>query len=176
MQEYPWIVTEKHFFGRPGSDFDFEAHDVDAAFQELQGAQDSQQRLANRVNRKVGHKGCQHLAWLAVKVTSSTPATAVGVLGCSPVRWCSPELLRHSANGVAYSVMVVKHPGCVWPCMSMNYRSRWTVKRASSTCGEAHEKSQVLNHTLCNVAQYKQNRRAAPPAEFVFWLAGHSDV
>ena len=58
VQEYPWIVTEKHFFGRPGSDYDFEAHNVDAAFQELQGAQDSQQRLANRVNRKVGLKGC----------------------------------------------------------------------------------------------------------------------
>ena len=83
VQEYPWIVTEKHFFGRPGSDFDFEAHDVDAAFQELQGAQDSQQRLANRVNRKVGHSGCPQLMWLAM-YSSATPCCSSWHAGFQP--------------------------------------------------------------------------------------------
>lgn len=100
VQEFPWIVTEKHFFGRPGSDFDFEAHDVDAAFRELQGAQDSQQRLANRVNRKVGHKSCPHLAWLAMELASNTPAASVSVLGSLPVGECIPKLSSHSLAGV----------------------------------------------------------------------------
>ena len=53
VQEFPWIATEKDFFGRPGSDYDFEARDVDATFQEYEAANQSLQRLANKVNRKV---------------------------------------------------------------------------------------------------------------------------
>lgn len=53
MQEFPWIATEKEFFGKPGSDYDFEAQDVQAAFEEYEAANQSLQRLANKVNRKV---------------------------------------------------------------------------------------------------------------------------
>ena len=55
MQEFPWIATEKEFFGKPGSDYDFEAQDVQAAFEEYEAANQSLQRLANKVNRKVCH-------------------------------------------------------------------------------------------------------------------------
>ena len=53
LQEFPWIATEKDFFGKPGSDYDFEAQDVQAAFEEYEAANQSLQRLANKVNRKV---------------------------------------------------------------------------------------------------------------------------
>lgn len=53
MQEFPWIATEKDFFGKPGSDYDFEAQDVQATFEEYEAANQSLQRLANKVNRKV---------------------------------------------------------------------------------------------------------------------------
>lgn len=53
LQEFPWIATEKDFFGRPGSDYDFEARDVDATFEEYEAANQSLLRLANKVNRKV---------------------------------------------------------------------------------------------------------------------------
>ena len=55
LQEFPWIATEKEFFGKPGSDYDFEAQDVQAAFEEYEAANQSLQRLANKVNRKVCH-------------------------------------------------------------------------------------------------------------------------
>ncbi|DBA81803.1 hypothetical protein WJX77_004664 [Trebouxia sp. C0004] len=53
QKEFPWIATEKDFFGKPGSDYDFEAQDVQAAFEEYEAANQSLQRLANKVNRKV---------------------------------------------------------------------------------------------------------------------------
>ena len=53
LQEFPWIATEKDFFGRPGSDYDFEAQDVPAAFAQYEAANESLQRLANKVNSKV---------------------------------------------------------------------------------------------------------------------------
>ena len=53
LQEFPWIATEKDFFGRPGSDYDFGARDVEATFEEYEAANQSLQRLANKVNRKV---------------------------------------------------------------------------------------------------------------------------
>lgn len=53
LQEFPWIATEKNFFGQPGSDYDFKARDVQATFEEYEAANESLQRLANRVNRKV---------------------------------------------------------------------------------------------------------------------------
>ena len=53
VQEFPWIATEKDFFGRPGSDYDFENQDVPAAFAQYEAANESLQRLANKVNRKV---------------------------------------------------------------------------------------------------------------------------
>ncbi|KAL3152149.1 Structural maintenance of chromosomes protein 2-2 [Trebouxia sp. C0010 RCD-2024] len=53
QKEFPWIATEQEFFGKPGSDYDFEAQDVQAAFQEYEAANQSLQRLANKVNRKV---------------------------------------------------------------------------------------------------------------------------
>lgn len=59
LQEFPWIATEKEFFGKVGSDYDFEAQDVQAAFEEYEAANQSLQRLANKVNRKVCH------AWLS---------------------------------------------------------------------------------------------------------------
>ena len=55
LQEFPWIATEKDFFGKPGSDYDFEAQDVPAAFEEYEAANQSLQRLSNKVNRKVWH-------------------------------------------------------------------------------------------------------------------------
>ena len=53
MQEFPWIATEKDFFGKPGSDYDFASQDMQATFEEYEAANQSLQRLANKVNRKV---------------------------------------------------------------------------------------------------------------------------
>jgi len=52
-KEYPWIDSEKGFFGRAGGDYDFEARDPVAASKELRAAEEVQDKLGKKVNRKV---------------------------------------------------------------------------------------------------------------------------
>ena len=52
-QEYPWIESEKQFFGRPGSDYDFAAADCEKAFRDFEKGDEVVERLGKKVNRKV---------------------------------------------------------------------------------------------------------------------------
>ena len=54
LQEYPWIESEKQFFGRPGSNYDWAATDPQQAFADHEKAADMVDRLDKKVNRKVG--------------------------------------------------------------------------------------------------------------------------
>ena len=52
-QEYPWIASEKQFFGRPGSDYDWAATDCEKAFADFERGDEVVERLGKKVNRKV---------------------------------------------------------------------------------------------------------------------------
>ncbi len=53
VQEYPWIESEKQFFGRSGSNYDWAATDPQQAFADHEKAADVVERLEKKVNRKV---------------------------------------------------------------------------------------------------------------------------
>ncbi|EPS58307.1 hypothetical protein M569_16508, partial [Genlisea aurea] len=53
LEKYPWIATEKHLFGRPGSDYDFESRNPRKAAKEYEKLQGEQSMLEKRVNKKV---------------------------------------------------------------------------------------------------------------------------
>lgn len=53
LEEMEWIATERQYFGKPHTDYDFEARDVDAAKAELRDLEAQQAALAKRVNKKV---------------------------------------------------------------------------------------------------------------------------
>lgn len=52
--QYPWIETERQFFGRRLTDYDFEAMDLAKSQDRLKRLQDEQQKLAKKINKKVG--------------------------------------------------------------------------------------------------------------------------
>ncbi|PRW61562.1 structural maintenance of chromosomes 2-1 isoform A [Chlorella sorokiniana] len=52
-REYQWIASEKQFFGRPGSDYDFEGNNVDEKFEEYNTANATIEGLSKKVNKKV---------------------------------------------------------------------------------------------------------------------------
>lgn len=54
LQEFPWISTEQHLFGRPGTDYDWEATDPGKALAELNAAEETIGKLGKQVNKKVG--------------------------------------------------------------------------------------------------------------------------
>ncbi len=56
-ETHPWIATEKQFFGRPGTDYDFAARDPKAAGAQLKALEAEQAALSKRVNKKVGWHG-----------------------------------------------------------------------------------------------------------------------
>ncbi len=52
-RDYPWINTEREHFGKPGSDYDWEANDPTAVFKEYERATSIIDTLAKKVNKKV---------------------------------------------------------------------------------------------------------------------------
>jgi hypothetical protein len=56
---HPWILTEKQFFGHPGTDYDFSARDPKAAGAQLKALEAEQAALSKRVNKKVC--ACPHV-------------------------------------------------------------------------------------------------------------------
>lgn len=52
--EYPWVASERQFFGRAGGDYDWGARDADAAFAELERAEETLGRLGKGLNKRVG--------------------------------------------------------------------------------------------------------------------------
>ena len=53
LESHPWIKTEKQFFGRPGTDYDFAARDPKTAGATLKALETEQAALSKRVNKKV---------------------------------------------------------------------------------------------------------------------------
>jgi len=51
--QYPWIETEKHFFGRRHTDYDFDARDAGKAQHLLRKLEDEQHKLVKKINKKV---------------------------------------------------------------------------------------------------------------------------
>ena len=52
-QEYPWIASEKHRFGRAGTEYDFAAKDAEKAFEDYNAAERQAKELGKEVNRRV---------------------------------------------------------------------------------------------------------------------------
>ncbi|KAK9836025.1 hypothetical protein WJX81_006911 [Elliptochloris bilobata] len=52
-QEYPWVASERQFFGRAGGDYDWASRDPEAAFAELEKAEDTLGRLGKGLNKRV---------------------------------------------------------------------------------------------------------------------------
>lgn len=52
-RDYPWIMTERGHFGKPGSDYDWDAHDPTAVFSEYEKARSTIETLSKKVNKKV---------------------------------------------------------------------------------------------------------------------------
>uniref|UniRef100_A0A7S0SYC1 Structural maintenance of chromosomes protein n=1 Tax=Mantoniella antarctica TaxID=81844 RepID=A0A7S0SYC1_9CHLO len=52
-EAHPWIASEQQQFGRPGTDYDWEARDTAAAHAELTAAEAAQASLSKRINKKV---------------------------------------------------------------------------------------------------------------------------
>ena len=53
LKEYPWIQTEKVYFGRKESDFDFESKNIDECKEELKSLKVQQDKLKKKLNTKV---------------------------------------------------------------------------------------------------------------------------
>jgi len=53
LRKYPWIEREKNFFGREGTDFDFEAVNVNESKERLRELKDRQRALGRKINKKV---------------------------------------------------------------------------------------------------------------------------
>merc|ERR1719316_840066 len=51
-QEYPWIEKERPHFGKPGTDFDFEAHDYQQSKERFTKLTQQQSRLSKSINKK----------------------------------------------------------------------------------------------------------------------------
>lgn len=49
LSQYPWIVEEKAFFGRPQTDYDFEARDPKVAQAHLKSLREEQASLSKKV-------------------------------------------------------------------------------------------------------------------------------
>lgn len=53
LETHPWISTERQYFGRPGTDYDFTLRDPKDAAQALKKLEQEQAALSKRVNKKV---------------------------------------------------------------------------------------------------------------------------
>lgn len=52
-RDYPWINTERDHFGKPGSDYDWNANDAQEVFRDYERARTTIDSLAKKVNKKV---------------------------------------------------------------------------------------------------------------------------
>jgi structural maintenance of chromosome 2 len=53
IEQQPWIEAEKQFFGRPHTDYDFDARDISKAQKRLKELKDEQAALSKKINKKV---------------------------------------------------------------------------------------------------------------------------
>lgn len=53
QRRHPWIEGEREFFGRPGTDYDFQARDPREAQRRMSKARETQQKLGKTVNKRV---------------------------------------------------------------------------------------------------------------------------
>lgn len=53
LKKHPWIETERQFFGKAGTDYDFGARDVAGAQRRLKALQTEQATLGRKINKKV---------------------------------------------------------------------------------------------------------------------------
>ena len=53
LRKHPWISSEKHLFGESGTDYDFNETDAEEARAQLADAEEAQERLGKKVNKKV---------------------------------------------------------------------------------------------------------------------------
>merc|ERR1719359_2046664 len=51
-KQHPWIVKERDFFGKPGTDFDFEANNYGSSKKKLDSLQNDQKHLSKSINKK----------------------------------------------------------------------------------------------------------------------------
>jgi len=52
-KQHQWIGTEKQFFGKPKTDYDFQAQDPEKAEKRLLTLQEEQDALSKSINKKV---------------------------------------------------------------------------------------------------------------------------
>ncbi len=52
-EEYPWVASERQFFGRPGGYYDWAARNADAAFADLEKSEETLGRLGKGLNKRV---------------------------------------------------------------------------------------------------------------------------
>jgi len=53
LEQYPWIESEQHFFGKPHTDFDFNAKSPNDAEARLRKLEEAQSQMSRNVNKKV---------------------------------------------------------------------------------------------------------------------------
>lgn len=53
LKANPWLESERSLFGKPGTEYDFEAEDPEEALDQLEAAQEKLKSLGKNVNRKV---------------------------------------------------------------------------------------------------------------------------
>ena len=53
LKKHPWIESEKEFFGKPHTDYDFEGKDPDEAEERRKKLEEAQSQLAQKINKKV---------------------------------------------------------------------------------------------------------------------------
>lgn len=53
LKKHPWIESEKEFFGKPHTDYDFEGKDPDEAEERREKLEEAQAQLAQKINKKV---------------------------------------------------------------------------------------------------------------------------
>jgi hypothetical protein len=85
--QYPWIESERQFFGRRMTDYDFESMDPAKSQDRLRKLQDEQQKLAKKINKKVRmpHKSSLFPGGPSTSLVLSThiPATECDAIFCS---------------------------------------------------------------------------------------------
>jgi len=52
-KQHQWIAAEKQFFGKPKTDYDFQAQDPEKAEKRLLALQEEQDTLSKSINKKV---------------------------------------------------------------------------------------------------------------------------
>ena len=53
IKQHPWIATERQFFGRPHTEYDFKSKNVHESKKKLKELQNEQVSLSKKINKKV---------------------------------------------------------------------------------------------------------------------------